>query len=424
MASKGLKNEKYASIFWKESKTVDVINCKLIKPCDRYEGKNIKLLWLDKVAGKKEWFAARIIKISDNRTDLESLIIDENGQIVPEKKKAFAKAIISKHTETRIQHAKDKKRKEQNCLDMEDNISEMNTIFKSTEKVVQRDKGSKRKEEKYFDFENSNSDTDSIFKNKDSDEDLEKDEEKDYDTRSDQASCSYSLNNKKDEKEFTRKESVQEEEINADNSYMISHCLFKIPDVTIEQINFQKRLLASMQYSYDLKLKTKLNEELAKIIDDFSTAKRGKVEIVKNSNVFISETRFNIINMNFEGHKNWKKLVTEILVEIYGHVLKHLTAKGTRGTIGIHPRLFSTLHNFINSKTEEIITDQMFIQHINKLTANRKPVKRKSKLVEENVNTDDEELQTKFNRSSKKQKQRQENFVDNKLSEDENLSDE
>lgn len=51
-----------------------------------------------------------------------------------------------------------------------------------------------------------------------------------------------------------------------------------------------------------------------------------------------------MIVLNFEGHNNWKTLVTEILVEMYGGTLKYLSAKGTRGSMGIHRKVYSAIH--------------------------------------------------------------------------------
>lgn len=58
----------------------------------------------------------------------------------------------------------------------------------------------------------------------------------------------------------------------------------------------------------------------------------------------MDEVRLNIIMLSYKNHNEWKRLVTEILVEIYGDNLKYLSAKGTRGTMGVHPKLFSAVH--------------------------------------------------------------------------------
>lgn len=45
------------------------------------------------------------------------------------------------------------------------------------------------------------------------------------------------------------------------------------------------------------------------------------------------------------GDRNdWKKITTDILVEIYGKQLAHLSAKGSRGAQGIDPAVYRTIY--------------------------------------------------------------------------------
>lgn len=69
----------------------------------------------------------------------------------------------------------------------------------------------------------------------------------------------------------------------------------------------------------------------------------GKVEICKGAKVYLEEARFNIINMNLTNSGCWRKAFQEILVEIYGEFLKFMCAKGTRGSVGIHPAVYKAV---------------------------------------------------------------------------------
>ncbi|KAK0076029.1 hypothetical protein PV325_005995, partial [Microctonus aethiopoides] len=142
---------------------------------------------------------------------------------------------------------------------------------------------------------------------------------------------------------------------------------FVIPDVILEQLQFQKRLLASMEYSYNLKIVSQLPQQLEKIHRDLFTPKNKK-----SSGIYILSARLHIIILNFECHNNWKNLVTEILVEIYGESLKYLSAKGSRGSTGIHRSVYSAVHQLICEKWGQMIPEKDFVKHINKICNNRK----------------------------------------------------
>lgn len=69
-----------------------------------------------------------------------------------------------------------------------------------------------------------------------------------------------------------------------------------------------------------------------------------QVELFRNSKVYVNEARHHVIMLKYETHKDWKKMASEILVEIYGENLKYMSAKGTRGSIGVDPRIFGSLY--------------------------------------------------------------------------------
>lgn len=48
--------------------------------------------------------------------------------------------------------------------------------------------------------------------------------------------------------------------------------------------------------------------------------------------------------MKYDNHKSWKKFTTEFFVHVYGDNLKFMSAKGTRGTFGIHIQVFKCIY--------------------------------------------------------------------------------
>lgn len=58
------KKTEFALIRWEESGMTDIILSNNIKQQDRSEGKFTKLMWCDKVSGKKAIHPATILKIS------------------------------------------------------------------------------------------------------------------------------------------------------------------------------------------------------------------------------------------------------------------------------------------------------------------------------------------------------------------------
>ncbi|KAK0073568.1 hypothetical protein PV326_013287, partial [Microctonus aethiopoides] len=278
----------HALIRWISSGLTDVIPINSIKPKDREEKKKVSLLYHDKVKNTKTYHAAEIIEIS-NKSEVENMIIDENGDIVDASKKAFSSNVLAK--------------RERGVLASEQLRTKKNVSSLSGESSL-----SAASKQQMHQFDSSNIQSSKMNENG-SDEDDEEDEPQ---------HCQI------DEYSTTITNKLH---------YSQPHT-FVIPDVTLEQLQFQKRLLASMEYSYNLKIVSQLPQQLE------------KEEIFKS--------------------------ITEILVEIYGGSLKYLSDKGSRGSTGIHRRVYSAVHRLICERVGQIIPEKDFVKHINKVCNNRK----------------------------------------------------
>ncbi|CAG5075410.1 Protein of unknown function [Cotesia congregata] len=70
---------------------------------------------------------------------------------------------------------------------------------------------------------------------------------------------------------------------------------------------------------------------------------------------------------------DWKNLVKEALIQIYGSNVGNFCAKGNVASrTPINSQLFDALYTWANSRSEELITEKEFIQHINKIASNKR----------------------------------------------------
>ncbi|XP_044584563.1 mitogen-activated protein kinase 18-like isoform X2 [Cotesia glomerata] len=103
-----------------------------------------------------------------------------------------------------------------------------------------------------------------------------------------------------------------------------------------------------------------------------NTAGLNKVEIFEGSNCYIRKERFESILRRHGEKKDWKKIITEILVELYGNNLQFYSAKGCKGSLGVYWRLSDAIKDLIKIKLAIPITSKMFSKHINNVCCNRK----------------------------------------------------
>ncbi|XP_074108827.1 uncharacterized protein LOC141533707 isoform X2 [Cotesia typhae] len=118
---------------------------------------------------------------------------------------------------------------------------------------------------------------------------------------------------------------------------------------------------------------TSTNElQTNQVIKCINTASPNKVEIFEGSNYYIRKERFESILRRHGEKKDWKKIITEILVELYGNNLQFYSAKGCKGSLGVYWRLSDAIKDLIKIKLAIPITSKMFSKHINNVCCNRK----------------------------------------------------
>lgn len=200
----------------------------------------------------------------DKREELEKIIVDEDGVIVSSKAKAFSKEVLKKRSASRVVNAETKKKKEEtevsNEMAMGDSIFKVpNLNEKTVEEVQISASDSTRNPEPILNETNENA--------------RENDKHDLVDSHQ-----------KSSQKLHHQDANLSESNANVstysgESNLVQSGYLFDIPNVTEEQIYFQKRLLASMEFSMDKKVKSKLFEELAVVNKELSSAGSGKVPI-------------------------------------------------------------------------------------------------------------------------------------------------
>ncbi|XP_044592851.1 eisosome protein SEG2-like isoform X2 [Cotesia glomerata] len=113
-------------------------------------------------------------------------------------------------------------------------------------------------------------------------------------------------------------------------------------------------------------------------------------------------TSIDVLNLQED---DWKKYVTNILVQMFGDKLKFMSVKGYRGNIALHSKIQRALFNLINDKADPQISLQAFNLAINKACTNRKTSSAKVSIIvnhkkeDDDDKDDDDEDEQNFNRS-------------------------
>lgn len=190
---------------------------------------------------------------------------------------------------------------------------------------------------------------------------------------------------------------------------------------TVENLNFLKRLVGVMEKVCEERVPVKqevinffflillINYNLFNkihIIFFFFKKEPSVQEIINQEKENIHSSLGSFLppmTINAISHRNpdlsdWKKLTTDILVEIYGKELAFLSAKGRRGARGIDPNVYRSVYgmfcfffytslrliikflflDLINMRLGWILPSKDFVRHVNKVCSNRKKYARKA----------------------------------------------
>ncbi|KAK0158080.1 hypothetical protein PV327_011148, partial [Microctonus hyperodae] len=123
-------------------------------------------------------------------------------------------------------------------------------------------------------------------------------------------------------------------------------------DMTKESIMIQEALLLAMKKAYEEQEKMNAGcEETFKIPPELLRPSENMVEI----------------------SPDWRQLVREVLLDVYGSSLSNYSATGKKSSRpGINHQLFKGLYDWINSVSPVPISKTMFINAINKAASNKR----------------------------------------------------
>ncbi|KAK0170473.1 hypothetical protein PV327_011420 [Microctonus hyperodae] len=97
------------------------------------------------------------------------------------------------------------------------------------------------------------------------------------------------------------------------------------------------------------------------------------VEISPGCGFYLRKCKFSIIQLNYERDQDWRQLVREVLLDVYGSSLSNYSATGKKSKRpGINHQLFKGLYDWINSVSPLPISKTTYINAINKAGTNKR----------------------------------------------------
>ncbi|XP_034949224.1 uncharacterized protein [Chelonus insularis] len=310
----------YALIYWINSRHTDTIKCAAIPKKCRKEHAVVTLKWRNGVTGTIERRLAKIVCIAKDKAELNHLSVD---------------------TETGI------------LLDKPHKINIRNSISSRSDSLFSARKAAKikiSKQRKQKDGKKNNRAVISHVHDEDSDSSSESSSDDDDDDDDD------------DDINLINSESI-------DKSDAMHNLL---SNVTLENIQFLKKLVVVMEKVYKKKQNNSKHEEMIMEPDPRAIIDQDKTNIHSSLGAFLPPMTINAVFYRNQDLGDWKKLTTDILVEIYGKQLAFLSAKGRRGAQGIDPNVYRAIYDLVNMRLGWILPSKEFVRHINKVCSNRK----------------------------------------------------
>ncbi|XP_044584408.1 uncharacterized protein LOC123264941 [Cotesia glomerata] len=151
--------------------------------------------------------------------------------------------------------------------------------------------------------------------------------------------------------------------------------------VTQRDIYFQEQLLKAMKRKHASQMKTDVHSDKRIPVAQHYFEKgesNDKVELSPNSGIYLSRSRASIIEITATKN-DWRSMVKETLLEIYGSSIANYSAKGLRGE---HPAIdfdvFKGLFEWVNRKFDNKVTNKVYTKYINKVAENKRNYKAKT----------------------------------------------
>ncbi|CAG5093241.1 Protein of unknown function [Cotesia congregata] len=146
--------------------------------------------------------------------------------------------------------------------------------------------------------------------------------------------------------------------------------------ITDENLQFFRKLVKVIEESYDIQQREMLPERQTHQLSNlFTQPAKSKIKISPLYEIYLPKSTYTYVERSSEterGKYDWRILVKEALLEIYGDSLKNYSAKGRRGgSPGINTELYRALYDWASSLVnDEQITDADFVDNILRLTYN------------------------------------------------------
>ncbi|XP_071653355.1 uncharacterized protein [Temnothorax longispinosus] len=453
------KPKKYALIWWLDSAYKDVVDLPVLPRSSREVNSIASVKWRDNKRKTTINARAKVLAISENRDELENIIVDSRGEIHDASNKIFSKDVLQEKNEITQQEKICKSIKKSNKNRIEETIKKdrpifdkehscKEYIFPSCSKILDEgilfdkpvnDQQPAKNFQKSLEPPNCNNQSEWMKENPvgasknypirkvSESSDIHYDEQPVY-TELKNVSCMKNLQsksktlsnnpkmshptkvqsiagrNKESEKkknvssgsESTKEYSVEnssetssldssdESQSSEKQNFNTAARSFAglIPfKITKRDIEFLEFLLAAIRHSYESEAKAdRNNREIFQIPAHMLKPGDNLVEISPNSSFYLSREKIAYIELKStrENQCDWKMLVRETLLEVYGESITNYSATGKRGARpAINAILFKALFNWATEKAERPITRKAYIQCINKCASNKRKYRSK-----------------------------------------------
>ncbi|CAD6213038.1 GSCOCG00011082001-RA-CDS [Cotesia congregata] len=154
----------------------------------------------------------------------------------------------------------------------------------------------------------------------------------------------------------------------------------KHPDA--KNLLFFQKIVKISEESYNMQQKEMLPERQTHQLSNVYTEPAPiKIKISPHYEIYLPRSTHLYIERKSEiarGKYDWRILVKETLLEVYGDTIKNYSAKGVRGgSPGINPELYRALYDWATTVTdEECILDSQFAECVNQVTRNKRKAKK------------------------------------------------
>ncbi|XP_074115783.1 uncharacterized protein LOC141538300 [Cotesia typhae] len=168
---------------------------------------------------------------------------------------------------------------------------------------------------------------------------------------------------------------LQVEDSDGDDGGILSRIEFG--GVTLRDIHFQEQLLKAMKHKYadQVKMNAK-SSNIIPIAECYHDKGNDKIELSPNAGIYLSQVRASLIEAEAIRKNNWKIIVKETLLEIYGSSIVNYSAKGQRGERpAIDSDVFKGLFEWVNRKFDNKISTKLFTKAVNKVSENKRKYK-------------------------------------------------